>query len=146
MVYIVRHFILAETNIHQHVGIHTQQKHHRNLIKLISLKSCILDGQNISSFLIHSERRPLANDFFFQEHPYSSLEWNQTNTASSEWQKYLFWLLNTKYSSFSIQGVGRRNDIVKALVFRVSAPPDTMENIRIFLVPMSFEQEHCKVQ
>lgn len=137
MVYTVRQLILAEINIPQHVGIHTLQKHHRNLINLISLKSCIPDGQNTFSFLIHSERRPLANDFFFQEHLYSSLEWNQTNTASSKWQKYLFWLLNMKCSSFSIQGVGRRNGIVKALIFRVSAPPDTMENIKDF--PCTYE-------
>lgn len=137
MVYIIRQFILAEMNIPQHVGIHTLQKHYRNLINLISLKSCIPDGQNTSSFLIHSERRPLANDFFFQEHLYFSLEWNQTDTASSKWQKYLFWLLNMKFSSFSIQGVGRRNGIVKALIFRVSAPPDTMENIKDF--PCTYE-------
>lgn len=122
MVYIVRQFILVEINIPQHVGIHTLQKHHRNLINLIALKSCMPDGQNTSSFLIHSERRPLANDFFFQEHLYSSLEWNQTNTASSKWQKYLFWLLNMKFSSFSIQGVGRRNGIVKALIFKECLP------------------------
>lgn len=138
MVYTVRQLILAEINIPQHVGIHTLQKHHGNLINLISLKSCIPDGQNTSNFLIHSERQPLANDFFFQEHLYSSLEWNQTNTASSKWQKYLFWLLNMKCSSFSIQGVGKRNGIVKTLIFKVSAPPDTMENIKDFLVPMSF--------
>lgn len=122
MVYIIRQFILAEINIPQHVGINTLQKHYRNLINLISLKSCIPDGQNTSSFLIHSERRPLATDFFFQEHLYFSLEWNQTNTASSKWQKYLFWLLNMKFSSFSIQGVGRRNGIVKALIFKECLP------------------------
>lgn len=122
MVYIVRQFILAEINIPQRAGIHTLQKHHRNLINLISLKPCIPDGQNTSSFLIYFERRPLGTDFFFQEHLYCSLEWNQTNTASSKWQKYLFWLLNMKFSSFSIQGVGRRNSIANALIFKECLP------------------------